>query len=338
MKLALVLERFGDGGTGLYAVKLARGLQARGHVVTVFAGRSRLIEGLDVRPLSMPLRYGLGPRGPFDVVAGFGRTLGHDVFRAGGGAHAAWLEARGTWLGPRDHLERWIDRRAVTHARLVIANSDMAANDLQANYRLAANRVRVVRNGVDGERFRPDADRRARGRAAIGVPDGGRVAMFFGHGFHRKGLATAGAAFARVASAADRLVVVGHDAHAERHLAPLRATLGARLVVLGATAAPEQVLPAADATLLPTWYDAAANTTLEAMACGVPAVTSSRDGNAELLPPELIAAPGDSEGFALALLAAWEGGFGPIMRQTALRWPDVRNSEATENVYREIAR
>lgn len=356
MKIALVLERFGDGGTGRYAVRLATGLVARGHAVTVFAIDAVAVEGVEVRPLHVPVRRGvLGldalvraslavPRREFDVVAGFGRTLGHDVFRAGGGAHAAWLDARtrldGAHLAvakaPRDLFERWIDRRAVAGAKRVIANSDMAANDLYTFYGVGADRVRVVRNGVDAERFRPDADRRAKGRARIGVPEHGRVAMFVGHGFRRKGLAIAADAFLRVAGPADRLVVIGHDAHAERHLGPVRAALRERLVVLGSVAEPEQWLPSADATLLPTWYDAAANTTLEAMACGVPAVTSTRDGNAELLPADLVAAPGDVNGFARALSAAWDGGFGPVVRETALRWPDVRNTEATENVYREI--
>ncbi len=357
MKIALVLERFGAGGTGLYAVRLATGLAARGHAVTVFAVAGAPVDGVDLRPLRVPVRRGvLGlaalvhasqaiPRHEFDVVSGFGRTLGHDVFRAGGGAHAAWLDVRKTLDGatlavakaPRDLFERWIDRRAVTEAKRVIANSDMAANDLYTFYSVPAERVRVVRNGVDATRFRPDADRRTSGRASLGVPDDGRVAMFVGHGFLRKGLATAADAFLRVAGPADRFVVLGHDAHAERHLRPVRASLRERLVVLGSVADPERWLPAADATLLPTWYDAAANTTLEAMACGVPPVTSTRDGNAELLPHDLIARPGDVAGFAAALSAAWEGAFGPLVREAALRWPDVRNTEATENVYHEIA-
>jgi UDP-glucose:(heptosyl)LPS alpha-1,3-glucosyltransferase len=274
------------------------------------------------------------PRREFDVVEGFGRTLGHDVFRAGGGAHAAWLAVRtgleGSHLAvakaPRDAFERWLDRRAVTEARRVIANSEMAANDLQICYGVGADRIRVVRNGVDADRFRPDPDRRAKGRARIGVPEGGRVAMFVGHAYRRKGLATAVEAFARVAKPADRFVVLGHDAHAERHLTPMRATLGPRLVALGPTDAPEDWYPAADATLLPTWYDSAANTTIEAMACGVPAITSTRDGNA----------PGDSAGFARALTSAWEGRFGEAVRTIALRWPDVRNTEATENVFHEM--
>src|SRR5690606_30301299 len=187
-------------------------------------------------------------------------------------------------------------------------------------------------------RFRRDPDRRRAARAAWGVPDEGRVALFLGNGFRRKGLAVAGRAFARVAGPDDRFVVAGADAHAARWLRPLSRALGDRLIVLGRVADPEAVLPGADATLLPTRYDAAANTTLEALACGVPPVTSSRDGNAALLPdPALVVEdPEDMEAFARALSHAWESGVAAGCRRAAEHWPVSRNGEAMEALYQEL--
>jgi len=215
----------------------------------------------------------------------------------------------------------------------------MAARDVCAAYGIPEDRVRVVRNGVDGTRFRPSPERRRSARAAWRVPEGGRVALFLANGFHRKGLPVAARAFARVAGARDRLVVIGGDAHARRMLSPWARKLGDRLVVQGPAPQPERWLPGADATVLPTRYDAAANTTLEALACGVPPVTSGRDGNAEVVPdPGLVVDdPADVAGFAAALSHAWSTpGLGPGCRRAAEAWPVSRNGEALEALYWEL--
>ena len=143
----------------------------------------------------------------------------------------------------------------------------------------------------------------------------------------------------RVAGPRDRFVVMGRDAHPERHLFPIRENLGSRLVVHGPEPQPEVWLPGADATLLPTLYDAAANTTLEALAAGVPAVTSGRDGNSEVVPdPGLVVDdPGDVAGFARALRWAWEEGqeLSRRCRLASEDWPVSRNGRAVEELYLE---
>ena len=55
--------------------------------------------------------------------------------------------------------------------------------------------------------------------------------------------------------------------------------------------------------ILPTRYDPFANATLEAMACGVPVVTSRANGAAEVLPEPWmsVADAGDVDGFVAAL-------------------------------------
>ena len=55
--------------------------------------------------------------------------------------------------------------------------------------------------------------------------------------------------------------------------------------------------------ILPTRYDPFANASLEAMACGVPVITSRANGAAEVLPEPWmsVADPSDVDGFAAAL-------------------------------------
>lgn len=357
MDIALVLRSFSTrGGTERYAANLARWLLARGHDVHLYANEIAIDatpDGLQVhkiqtaRPRTLSfLRATTGVRNNgHDLVQGFGRTLGHDVYRAGGGVHAAWLEASGNTaytklrgaVSPNEWLARYIDRRAIQEARIVICNSEFAAAQVSAHHGVEARRVRVIRNGVDGERFRPRPERRRELRARWGAT--GRVLAFVGNGFRRKGLRVAGRAFARVSSPADRLVVVGRDAHAEQALRPLRRLLGGQLIAVGEVGDPESYIAAADATVLPTLYDSAANTTLESLATGVPPITSSRDGNAEIVPDArlIVADPLDVEGVADAIRFAWgESKWVNRCRSVAEEWTVARNGTAVEDVYREI--
>ena len=300
MRVALVARAMGThGGTERVLVGFAGWLAARGDDVTVYCERAdstppgvRVVSlhvrgfGRVTRALSLYRASTAIPIGEHDVVLGLGRTTNHHVYRAGGGSHRAWLAARGGWR-PSDVVDRWLDRRALD-ARIVVANSEMAKGDLLGFDGLDASKLRVVWNGVDLERFRP------RDHTA------GAVVGFLGTGFHRKGLATAIRAVARIPGA--RLVVVGRDAHAAQY-ERLAERERARLELVGPRRDPEALLPDFDVLVLPTRYDPFANATLEALAAGVPVVTSARNGAAAILPEPwmVVADPDDDRGFAAAL-------------------------------------
>jgi len=294
MNIALVHRRFTEhGGTERFLVGLARYLRERGHEIHVYCNEVRpdladepgltfhhlpMIKlGMTAKIASLYYTSNSASRGGHDVVMGFGRTRGHDVFRCGGGAHAAYLEAcRPSWR--RDltaWMERAFDREAVMSARMVISPSQHAADDLTRCYGLPPERVRVLHNGVDTDRFRPDPQRRAAAREALGLGEGPALA-FFGTGFERKGLADA-AAVAETLSLP--LFAIGHDAGLARWQRRFPS-----VNFLGGVSDPERWLPAADAVLLPTRYEPYGNACLEAMACGVPAVTTPVNGVSEVFP------------------------------------------------------
>src|SRR5205814_694448 len=62
-----------------------------------------------------------------------------------------------------------------------------------------------------------------------------------------------------------------------------RERLGERVVFAGPQQDPRRFLGAADAFVLPTLYDPLGNAVLEALACGLPVVTSRRCGAGELV-------------------------------------------------------
>ncbi len=284
MRVALVHRRYTThGGTERWLVGFARWLVAHGHTVEVLCNevRSDLRAEPGVRFLHLPMlrparhlslwwsaRRALA-RGSWDAVMGFGRTTGHQLFRAGGGTHAAWLRRASPLVrwSPGARIEAALDRAAARSARVCIANSRMGAEDLRRDH--GVTRVEVVYNGVDTTRFRPDAHVRAEVRRALGAT--GPVALFLGTGFRRKGLDRAVAALPPGVT----LWVAGSDR-------PWHAPSNVRF--LGAANAPERLLQACDVLLLPTRYDPFANSCLEALACGIPFVTSPDNGASEVAP------------------------------------------------------
>lgn len=345
MRVALLADRL-DGGTGGYAGRLMRGLVAAGDEVVVWAVRPGP-GAHGVRTIRVPWAHGAMARWAAaaawrwqgieaDVIHALGRFPGAPIYRAGGGVHESWMTARGGRASWRDTLEARLDGATARRAGLVICNSAKVAEEMTTRLGIPAGRLRVVRSGVDLARFSPDRAARGQAREAWRVPANGRVLLFFGHGFARKGLEVAVAAFVRAAGSRDRFVVIGDDPEAGAYRARASGALGDRLVWMGPVADAERWLPGADATILPTRYDAAANTTLEALACDVPAITSSHDGNSELVPEGLcVPDPEDIAGFGKAIDAAWSGVYVGRCRDAAKVWPVVRNVVETKRVYQE---
>jgi UDP-glucose:(heptosyl)LPS alpha-1,3-glucosyltransferase len=326
VKIAFALRRFSpDGGTGRYAHALARSLLEGGHEVCVIcmehSDDPSLAQwrdaGLQLRVLRVPrvgswytmpafaraARREVARLAP-DASLALGRVPGLDVYRAGGGCHAAYLDTvPGRRRSLRHRRELALDRAVVLGARRVVANAPLPGRQLVERYGLEPGRLAVIPNGVDCARFRPDAAARSEIRAALGLEAGAHLVVFLGAGFERKGLTTAVRATAAVPGAV--LVAVGGD----RSTAPYRRlarALGVRLELVGASPDPERWLAAADAMILPTRYDSAANAVLEAMAAGVPAITSGANGAAAFLPEPWLCVddPHDHAGFGVALARA----------------------------------
>jgi UDP-glucose:(heptosyl)LPS alpha-1,3-glucosyltransferase len=256
------------------------------------------------------------PRGDFDVVHSFSRTRHQDLFRAGGGSHADYMERQygapggGGFglslrrLSPRHRVLLAIERRVFADAsQLVQCNSRMVQLELMRRHAIPEARLVLLYNGVDLERFHPS--RRAHDgaslRAELGAGDA-TVWLFVGSGFRRKGLDTALRALA--AAGGDALLwVAGSDDTREWRDAAHALDVAARVRWLGAQRDVASLCAAADALILPTRYDAFANVCLEAAAAGIPVVTTASNGAAEILGDGgiIVRDAEDDVGFAQAL-------------------------------------
>ncbi len=325
MRIALVIERFEPGGGVEGAAwATAHALHTSGDEVRVFARRAERSEGPRVQPLPVAAAWQpwrvwafsraaarAAPRGAYDAVHAFSRTRHQDVYRTGGGCHAAYMERAYGPAGAR--LRRATPRHAVLLAiegavlrdpsQWVHCNSEMVRDELFEHHAVAPERVAVIPNGVDLERFRPGRDPAGREALRRELDCGDRLVwLLVGHGHHRKGIDTALRALARAGPKESVLWVAGREEAPGRALA-LRLGVADRVRFLGAGRDPAELYPAADALLLPTRYDAFANVCLEAAACGLPVVTSGANGAARWLGEAgwTVEDPEDVDGFADAL-------------------------------------
>jgi glycosyltransferase involved in cell wall biosynthesis len=146
-----------------------------------------------------------------------------------------------------------------------------------------ADRVTVLRNGVDLELFRP-LDR-TQARAALGFTR--RTLGSVGHLIERKGHHHAIRALASLPDTDLVIVGEGPQRSALVRLAA-QAGVGERVRFLGAVDQPQlaRIYSALDALVLASSREGWANVLLEAMACGTPVVASAVWGT-----PEVVAAP-----------------------------------------------
>jgi UDP-glucose:(heptosyl)LPS alpha-1,3-glucosyltransferase len=246
-----------------------------------------------------------------------------DIFRAGDGAHAAYLDARrrveSSWgraaiaLSPYHRNILRLEREMFASPRLkaVIANSNMVADDIVQYYGFARERIHLVPSGIDLDRFSPSARERHRAamRRQLGIADETPVALLLGSGYAIKGLPAAIEAVARSRHKPEFWVVGRNKRFHSYPSKAARAGLSAGFRLLGPQADPVPYYAAADVMLMPSIYDAFPSTVLEALATGLPVVTSTRCGARDLaakLDPALVRDALDVEGLAEALDRAFE--------------------------------
>lgn len=235
-------------------------------------------------------------RGGFDITQSHERIPGCMIFRAGDGVHAAWLAHRARVLGPVQKLaqgwsayHRYVlgaERAMLEDPALqaVICNSQMVADEMRQYYGVAPHKLHVIYNGVDPAVFHPGlaGEFRAATRRAAGIAETASVLLFVGSGFERKGVPQLLRAAAQMQRRDARIVIVGADRKLKA-MQKLAGRLGLtdRVQFTGPLKDVRPWYGAADGFVLPTLYDPCPNAALEALASGLPIVTSTTCGARE---------------------------------------------------------
>ena len=312
MNIALIRYKFTPfGGAERYMNRLIKGLGSAGHSVHVFAAEWDANAGDGVTIHRVPvikttgwlkaLTFSLNSRAlirrtNIDIVFSLERTLHQHIYRAGDGCHRIWLNRKclgkglmyraWNWLNPIQLAYIWLERRMFTNPALkaIIANSRSGKDDIIELYGVDPARIHVVYNGIDPVTI--DAQKKTGLRQALGAEFNLAVnelrLLYVGSGFRRKGVATIIRAVAELELPV-RLFIVGKGRPGE--FMRLANSLGVqdKIIFTGPRKDVELFYHGCDLFAFPTLYDPFSNATLEAMAHGLPVITSRFNGVAELV-------------------------------------------------------
>jgi UDP-glucose:(heptosyl)LPS alpha-1,3-glucosyltransferase len=308
MKLIFVKKEFSPyGGAEKYLQLIIEHLK-RDHEIHVFAKRWSDTEGIQFHRVAvnslcsfMSVRSfdrnvcTLLKSASADCVVSFERTTCQDIYRAGEGCHAEWLNIRSQiepfyrrlsfHINPLHISMLALEKKLFENTPLIIANSKMVKNQIIQHYAVQANKIMIIYNGVDLTRFTPETRVRWRDtvRKALSIPTDSPVVLFVGSGFERKGLNTLINSIPLTENSDLKVLVIGRGNIDKYRTQAKEKSISENILFLGPHRGMEKYYAAADLFVLPTLYDPFSNATLEAMASGLPVITTKNNGVSELI-------------------------------------------------------
>ena len=306
LKIALVRRGYSrSGGAETYLRRLSHGIVEAGHDVQLVATKDWPGDEWPFGPITrLGARTVIGfadeleqirLRLQCDILFSLERVWNCDVYRAGDGVHRAWLARRRKFEVPLKQFVRAASRKHRDFFQLeeslfkrrkagrAIAASQMVADEIVNLYGYPADKVDLVRNGIPLDEFRFDPRLRERTRADLNLKPDHVVLLFAGSGWERKGLFFAIEAMALCNDRKMRLLVAGRGDARPYKTTRLRFWRKEPVQFLGEVADLVPVYAAADIFILPTIYDPFSNACLEALACGLPVITTGSNGFSEII-------------------------------------------------------
>jgi len=267
------------------------------------------------------------------------------------------LEALRPWkaeqLGGGYTVSSWCERVAAASAAAVVAVSDGMRADIMAAYpEIPAERIRVIRNGIDTTEYRPDPNTDVLERYGIDLAR--PYVIFVGRITRQKGVPVLLRAASGLIPEA-QLVLLAGAADTQEQLAEVTELVdGLRAARSGVFWIPEmlpkhdviQLLTHATVFAIPSIYEPLGIVNLEAMACGTAVVGSRTGGIPEVVADGetgLLVPPGEPEPLAAALntllsdpdRAAAMGQAGRKRAVAEFGWPAI--AAQTADLYAELA-
>jgi UDP-glucose:(heptosyl)LPS alpha-1,3-glucosyltransferase len=299
LNIALVAQS-ADNATGLGRIvsALAGEYIKAGHSVHIVSqkceatsGQWHRVPGFAITPVLGKITFRLCER-PItgntgaSIVHAFGVGAAADVVAAQS-CHKAAVKlqlARGPHrirrrnFGIYDRLSLEDERRLFTGPRLkrIVAVSRLVRRQILEEYDVPEDAIGILPNGVHIGRFKREkkAQRPEKERKPF-------VLLFVGNEFDRKGLQTVIEALPLMPSVPVDLHIAGNDDPIPYKRRAAELGVQDRLKFLGPVPAPESLFLNADALVFPTHYEPFGMVIIEAMAAGIPVVTSRAAGAVE---------------------------------------------------------
>jgi UDP-glucose:(heptosyl)LPS alpha-1,3-glucosyltransferase len=238
-------------------------------------------------------------------------------------------------------LERFI------YSRKTILLTAVSRKTAESLTRYGRSDTPVIYHGVSLERFNPENRRQLReqSRSLLGLPESTLCLLLVGNGWKNKGLGTLLEALGSIQSTLLRLLIVGRDDPAPYRTALRRHGIEQCVAFLPPHPDVEFYYSAADAYVSPALEDSFGLPPLEAMACGLPVIVSSRAGVSEVVTDGVdglvLKDPNDVASLAKLISELHKN---PILRQTmgekaartARRYTWNRNAEQLSQLFQEV--
>ena len=311
MHIAIVRKAYSlkKAGAERYCVNLTRHLQALGQQVTIIGETidPELRDEVEFVPVKVTHTTSWAKNRSFadnaaravaqrrfDVVHGLSRTPAVDCFRVTDPLQAHWFQVyyRNPWA-------RWIQRFNPRHrmlfsleqsiyqapwVRRIITQSRLDSQLVSEYYGVPPDKIRRVYNGVDTRVFHPGVRADAAAvREELRLEPDTPLLVFASMDFRRKGLGPVLQALALSQHREARLVVVGNGQCDLYAALAAKLGIGGRVLFAGRRTDIQRFYGAGDLFVLPTLYEPFPNVNLEAMACGLPVLTSATAGGADII-------------------------------------------------------
>ena len=321
MKIAFIIENFDParGGAETYLADFIRFLQPDKHDIHVFTeSRKGCFEGVTFHKITpkglfksrRALHFAAQceaelKKEKFDIIQSLGRTWYMNVYQPHGGVTCASrrqnLMAAGSpaakavkylsWaFSPKSLMFFLVERRVLSY-RLplkVVALSKMVKGHLKEFYDVPDENIAVIYNGVDTEKFSPRVREiyREKKRKEVGICNDEVVLMVAAHNFRLKGvifLIYLGAELKARGLDKFKILVVGKGKQAKYIRMAQRLSTANNVIFTGAVDDVVLYYACADIYCHPTFYDPCSLVVLEALAMGLPVITTAFNGAGELI-------------------------------------------------------
>ncbi len=291
----------------------------------------------------------------FDLIQSYERLPDCDIYHAVDGVHAEWLRQRarissgakrfGIAINPHHRYVLAAERAMYSSPKFkaAICISKMVKADILRHFDVSPEKLHVIYSGIDTEKFSPlnSGEMRDATRGKYGIPRAAKVAVFVGSGFERKGLAQFIRALAHLTLASEKIfgLVVGKDKLSKKYEAlATRLGIRERIIFTGGVADTRPFYAASDVFVLPTVYEPFGLVCLEAMAAGLPVITSTAAGAAELVRNGVngyVCDALDTAAIANAIKNI-ASAMGVAARDTALKFSPANMAEQYASLYRQL--
>ena len=373
MKIAVIRQKFVNyGGAEQFVSGYANQLANMGHAIHIFANqwtpsnhpniKIHSVRAIKRNPFLRVLSFAWFVlqsirSESFDIIQSHERIWRQDIYRAGDGCHCEWLERRACYL---PFMKKLFFRFNLFHqlvlilekrifekgeCKKIIAISEMVKRDILKHYQLPEERVEVVYNGVQLDRFNPSNRKtfREEVRQQLIISDKEVMILFVGSGFERKGLEYLVKSVRYMKYKNWRLVLLGKGKW-KRYLQFASKDDQKKITHLEPIDKIEKLYAAADFFVLPSIYEPFGNANLEALASGLPIITSRNCGAAEIITPKkegiILEDPSDSKAIADAIDYLMDSKIREPMGQSARllaeKFTHERNASEMLQIYQKL--